>query len=126
VLTLSLLEGVVLGLALAGVLMLRRAVRARVRFEGPDGDRRCRVVVEGMLSFLSVPALSRALGAVPAGAPVRVELAVDYVDHAASDHLGAWTARHRGTGASVEVSGRGVAGARAEPAGSPRPQESLE
>jgi carbonic anhydrase len=103
VLTLTLLEGVVIGLVLAGLVMLRRAVRARVRLVAPDGAGQWRVVVEGTLSFLSVPALSRTLSAVPAGAPVRVELVVDYLDHAAYDHLHAWTARRRAHGAEVVV-----------------------
>jgi carbonic anhydrase len=108
VLTLTLLEGVVIGLVLAGLVMLRRAVRARVRLVAPDGTgsdgaTQWRVVVEGTLSFLSVPALSRTLSAVPAGAPVRVELVVDYLDHAAYDHLHAWTARRRAHGAEVVV-----------------------
>jgi carbonic anhydrase len=102
VLALNLLEGVGIGLALAGLLVLRRAVRARVRTEHPvDGSRR--LVAEGLLSFLSVPALSRELAAVPPGVPVRVDLNVDYLDHAARDHIDSWATRHRATGGSVEV-----------------------
>jgi carbonic anhydrase len=66
------------------------------------------VIVEGTLSFLSVPAFSRTLAAVPAGAPVRVELVVDYLDHAAFDHLDAWTARRRASGAEVVVTEPGA------------------
>jgi carbonic anhydrase len=107
---LTLLEGVAIGLVLAGLLMLRRAARARVRVDEPTGGVPRRVVVEGTLSFLSVPALARVLNAVPGGEPVRVDLVVDYLDHTAFDHLESWTRRHRATGASVEVS---------EPAGRP-------
>ena len=109
VLALNLLEGVAVGLALAGLLTLRRAARARVSIEEPADAAPRRVVVQGTLSFLSVPRLSRMLAAVPAGEPVRVELAVDYLDHAASDHLEAWTARHRASGGSVEVVATGAA-----------------
>jgi carbonic anhydrase len=98
---LNLLEGVAIGLVLAGLMVLRRAVRARVRIER-EGELH-RVVVEGTLSFLSVPTLSRVLSEVPAGAPARIELVVDYLDHAAFDHLEAWTRLHRGTGGFVEV-----------------------
>ena len=102
VLALNLLEGVGIGLALAGLLVLRRAVRARVRTEhSMDGSRR--LVAEGLLSFLSVPALSREPAAVPPGVPVRVDLNVDYLDHAARDHIDSWATRHRATGGSVEV-----------------------
>jgi carbonic anhydrase len=102
VLLLNLLEGVAIGLALAAVLMVRKAMRTAVTLEtssvGP-----MRVVVGGMLSFLSIPALARVLGKVPAGQAVQVDLVVDYLDHAAFDHLDGWVRRHRGTGAWVRV-----------------------
>ena len=101
VLALNLLEGVAIGLVLAGLLVLRRAVRARVRVEAAAG--RWWVVAEGLLSFLSVPSLSRELAAVPAGASVHVDLRVDYIDHAARDHLASWAERHRASGGSVEI-----------------------
>ncbi|MCF7548403.1 bifunctional SulP family inorganic anion transporter/carbonic anhydrase [Pseudonocardia sp. WMMC193] len=100
---LNLLEGVALGLVLAAVLMIWRAARARVRVEEPDRTTPRRVVVEGTLSFLSVPALSRVLQAVPEGEPVRVDLVVDYLDHTAFDHIQGWSRRHRATGGFVEV-----------------------
>lgn len=108
VLALNLLEGVAIGLVLAGLVTLRRAVRARVRVVEPEGAGPWRVVVEGTLSFLSVPALSRRLAAVPPGAPVRVELVVDYLDHTAFDHLDAWTALQRASGAEVVVTEPGA------------------
>ncbi|WP_344735605.1 carbonic anhydrase [Pseudonocardia petroleophila] len=100
----TLLEGVAIGLAVAGIIMLRRAVRARIRLEppGPTGAEH-RIVVDGTLSFLSVPALSRVLAQVPAGEPVRIDLPVDYLDHTASDHLDTWTRTHRATGAEVDM-----------------------
>ncbi|MGI5129392.1 SulP family inorganic anion transporter [Pseudonocardia sp. CA-107938] len=102
VLLVNLLAGVGLGLAVAGLLMVRRAVRTRVHLETPDDGPR-RVAIGGTLSFLSVPLLARVLGQVPAGAPVHVDLVVDYLDHAAFDHLDAWVRRHRATGAWVRV-----------------------
>ncbi|WP_214369421.1 SulP family inorganic anion transporter [Pseudonocardia sp. H11422] len=117
VLVLNLLEGVLIGLVLAGLLVLHRAVRARVRLEetGDGTSGPLRVVVGGTLSFLSVPALSRVLGEVPAGAPVRIDLIVDYLDHAAYDHLDGWTKRHRATGAWVQVSEPGAVDAAEHP-----------
>jgi carbonic anhydrase len=110
---LNLLEGVAIGLLLAGLLMLRRAARARVRVQEPTGSAPRRIVVEGTLSFLSVPALSRVLNEVPGGDPVRVDLVVDYLDHTAYDHLESWTRRHRATGGWVEVNE--PVGTRADP-----------
>ncbi|MBW0106151.1 SulP family inorganic anion transporter [Pseudonocardia sp. KRD291] len=106
VLLLNLLEGVAIGLALAGVMLLVRAVRSRPQLDGADGanaDGPMVLRVEGSLSFLAVPALSRRLGEIPAGRDVRIDLVTDYLDHAAYDHLQAWTERHRSTGARVEV-----------------------
>jgi carbonic anhydrase len=135
VMALNLLEGVALGLALAALQVLRRAVRARVRHEAPrpgigrpgggydsfddsDGDSAAgagagaeehRVTVEGAVTFLCVPRLSRVLGDIPAGADTRVELAAHYLDHAARDHLNAWALRQRATGARVVVTDRASA-----------------
>ncbi|MEJ8277786.1 SulP family inorganic anion transporter [Pseudonocardia spirodelae] len=99
---LNLLEGVVIGLVLAGLLLLWRAVRSRPHLEQAD-DGSCELVVEGSLSFLAVPRLSRELAAVPHGCDVTVRLVTDYLDHAAYDHLLAWKARHEGTGGTVTV-----------------------
>lgn len=102
VVLLNLLEGVLAGLVLAGLLLLWRAVRARPHLDhGPEG--RCELVVEGSVSFLAVPRLARELHAVPRGADVTVRLVTDYLDRAAYDHLLAWKARHEGTGGTVTV-----------------------
>ncbi|MBN9734579.1 carbonic anhydrase [Pseudonocardia sp. P1] len=99
---LNLLEGVVAGLVLAGLMLLWRAVRSRPHLEqAADGS--CELVIEGSLSFLAVPRLSRELNAVPRGTDVTVRLVTDYLDHAAYDHLLAWKARHEGTGGTVVV-----------------------
>jgi len=104
VVLLNLLEGVAIGLAVAAVVMLHRAVRARIRLVSPTqpGDPH-HLVVEGALGFLAVPTLSRTLSRVPAGVDVRIDLVVDYLDHAAYDHLDTWVGRHRLTGAHVEI-----------------------
>ncbi len=114
VLLVNLLAGVGMGLAVAGLLMLHRAVRSRVHLEVPDDGPR-RVAIGGTLSFLSVPLLARVLAQVPAGAPVHVDLVVDYLDHAAFDHLDAWVRRHRATGAWVRVTEPGEVDADAAP-----------
>jgi carbonic anhydrase len=106
VMALNLLEGVAIGLALAALMVLRRAVRARVRHHGPGSGDEHRITVEGAATFLCVPALSRVLAKVPDGAPARVDLAAHYIDHAAHEHLDAWARRQRATGASVVVTAR--------------------
>jgi carbonic anhydrase len=103
VMMLNLLEGVALGLVAAALVVLRRVVKARVRHQPPDGTAEHRVVVEGAVTFLFVPALSRALSRVPAGAPARIDLNAHYLDHAAQDHLDTWVTRQRAGGAAVVV-----------------------
>jgi carbonic anhydrase len=103
---LDLLMGVLIGFALSVVLMLRRVVWAKLRVSRtplPDGLDHWTVVVEGTLSFLSIPRLSRVLSHVPEGAPVDVELAVDFLDHATYEHLVMWRDQHEKTGGVVHI-----------------------
>ncbi|TCP50810.1 carbonic anhydrase [Tamaricihabitans halophyticus] len=114
VLALNLLEGVLIGLALSVLLMLRRVVWAQVRAERaerthPDAPEHWIVVVEGTLSFLSIPRLSRVLGKVPARSFVELELVVDFLDHAAYEHLTVWKRQHEAAGGSVLVDEVGLA-----------------
>jgi carbonic anhydrase len=107
VMALNLLEGVALGLALAALQVLRRAVRARVRHHGAgSAEGEHLVTVDGAATFLCVPTLSKVLADIPAGADTRLELAAHYLDHAARDHLDAWAVRQRATGARVVVTDR--------------------
>ncbi|MFI5509408.1 SulP family inorganic anion transporter [Mycobacterium sp. NPDC051804] len=99
---LNLLEGVLIGLALAIVLVLWRVVRARIKAE-PIGDGEWRVLVEGSCSFLSLPRLAKTLATVPAGSAVTVELSVDYIDHAAHEVIEDWCRQHRNAGGTVEI-----------------------
>ncbi|HVE96161.1 MAG TPA: carbonic anhydrase [Pseudonocardiaceae bacterium] len=79
---LNLLEGVLIGLGLSLLLVLRRVVWSVVHAQqvrpASEEEPACwRVVVEGTLSFLSVPRLTRVLAQVPAGSHVVVEMVVD-------------------------------------------------
>ncbi|ODU04011.1 MAG: transporter [Pseudonocardia sp. SCN 73-27] len=102
VLLTDLLTGVAAGFAAAGLLVLGRVVRSRVRFHAAD-EGPGTVAVEGTVSFLAVPRLLRVLAKVPAGSDVRVHVAAHYLDHAARDHLDTWSSRHRATGGAVEL-----------------------
>ncbi|WP_410588401.1 bifunctional SulP family inorganic anion transporter/carbonic anhydrase [Amycolatopsis sp. lyj-23] len=90
----NLLTGVAAGILLALALMLRRMIFSGIHVER-DGDRH-RVVIEGALTFLSVPRLTRVLADVPPHADVTLELLVDYLDHAAFDCLRGWQQAHAG------------------------------
>jgi carbonic anhydrase len=105
---LNLLEGVLLGLGLSLLLVLRRVVWSavhaqQVRPASGGAPAYWRVLVEGTLSFLSVPRLSRVLSQVPGGSHVVVEMLVDFLDHAAYEHLASWQRQHEANGGTVVV-----------------------
>src|SRR5262249_48343754 len=105
---LNLLTGVLIGLGLSLLLVLRRVVWSAVHPQqlGPeaaDPPASWRVVVEGTLSFLSIPRLSQVLARVPPGSHVTVEMVVDFLDHAAYEHLATWRRQHEATGGTVIV-----------------------
>jgi len=105
---LNLLEGVLIGLGLSVLMVLRRVVWSgvhaeRVRAASATEPAYWRVVVEGTLSFLSIPRLSRVLAQVPGGSHVVVEMVVDFLDHAAYEHLATWQRQHEAAGGTVVV-----------------------
>jgi carbonic anhydrase len=112
----DLLTGVLVGLGLALLMVLRRVVWASIEVQEPSrgadgsGSGAWHVVVEGALCFLSIPRLSRRLARIPADADVVVDLVTDYLDHAAYDHLSEWEARRRLGGGSVRVDEVGTMG----------------
>ncbi|MHA3023672.1 SulP family inorganic anion transporter [Mycobacterium sp. BMJ-28] len=99
---LNLLEGVLIGLALAVALTVWRVVRVKIA-TAEVSDNQWRVDVEGSCTFLSLPKLTSALAAVPDGAHVTVELSVDFMDHAAHEAIEAWRRQHETTGGSVHI-----------------------
>ena len=101
VVVLDLLTGVLVGIAAAALLMLRRLLWSGIHAEHAGDE--WRVVVEGALSALSIPRLSTVLGEIPRGARVTLELVVDYLDHAAFDMLSAWQLAHERAGGEVVV-----------------------
>lgn len=110
VVLLGLGEGVLTGMAVAGVLALRRLTRLAVRVEEAvpsagdrPGEPTWHVVVEGTLTFLGVPRLSRALAAVPPGAGVDLDLNVDFMDHAAFETVHHWRMAHERLGGRVDI-----------------------
>ncbi|MFI0943330.1 bifunctional SulP family inorganic anion transporter/carbonic anhydrase [Streptomyces sp. NPDC021020] len=140
VVVLGVLQGVAAGVAVAAVLALRRLTHTRItvtkeyageikeslksdkseeKEESPgkvqDACARVSVRVTGQLTFLAVPRLTRALAQVPDGAEAVVELDGSFMDHAASEALHSWCARHRGRGGRVAL-GDGAGHALREPA----------
>lgn len=126
---LNLLEGVAIGLAVAVAITVWRVVRASVHAELIDDQdpEAWHVVVEGTLSFLALPRLSHVLASIPAGSRVTVEIAVDFLDHAAYEVIDEWARRHRSTGGSVFIDEIGEDAMREATAGPPtrRPHSAI-
>jgi carbonic anhydrase len=101
VIFLGLLEGVLLGIAVTVATALWRTTRVDVDIE--EGDGHWHVTLHGTLIFLGVPRLVGALGRLPAGAEVTLDLEVDFIDHAAFEALGAWVEAYRQAGGSVRI-----------------------
>ncbi|WP_239116930.1 SulP family inorganic anion transporter [Planotetraspora phitsanulokensis] len=102
VVVIGLAEGVAIGLGLAALLALLRLTRVSVRAWAAD-DGRWRIAVDGSLTFLAVPRLTKALAAVPAGAAVDLDLNIDFLDNAAFEALQAWRLEHERGGGTVDV-----------------------
>lgn len=97
----NLLAGVGLGLALSVFFVLRRLSMTEVRREQRDGN--WHVVVEGSLTFASVPKLMTELGKLPAASTVYIDLAVDFIDHSAFEALHGWRQNHERAGGKVDI-----------------------
>ncbi|MEU6484506.1 SulP family inorganic anion transporter [Streptomyces sp. NPDC046887] len=104
VVLIGILEGVALGILVAGGTAMHRLTHTRITRETEDGLQRVRV--RGQLTFLAVPRLSRALHQIPHGARVVVELDGSFMDHAAYEALQDWQTAHIARGGLVEMTGR--------------------
>ncbi|MGW2319517.1 SulP family inorganic anion transporter [Streptomyces sp. NPDC001680] len=101
---LGVLQGVLLGVAVAVAVALHHLTRTRITHEEKEGVHHVRI--QGQLTFLVVPRLSRALHLVPQGAHAVVELDGSFMDHAAYESLQDWTCAHTARGGTAELSGR--------------------
>ncbi|MFF0488075.1 SulP family inorganic anion transporter [Nocardia sp. NPDC003482] len=117
---LNLLEGVLIGLALAFVLLLWRVVRVSVVASPVAGTDRWFVSIDGTCTFLALPKLSTQFAKVPAGTEVLVELTVDFLDHAAYEAIHDWARQHENTGGRVEFVEIGTARMEHATAGPPQ------
>ena len=105
---LNLLEGVIIGLALAAASVLWRVLRAEIKAHQPAGpDAAWRITIAGSCSFFALPRLNRVLQAVPEGHQMVVEMNADYLDHAFREALIAWQNQYQATGGSVSLEEHG-------------------
>lgn len=127
VVILNLLEGVIIGLALAALCVLWRVLRAQIHAHTPSaGSLPWRVTIDGSCSFFALPRLNRVLHSVPASEDVVVELNADYLDHAFREALVAWQTQHRNTGASVTLEEHGTTAFRDAADNTPQRQDPRE
>ncbi|MFF8975318.1 bifunctional SulP family inorganic anion transporter/carbonic anhydrase [Streptomyces cellulosae] len=113
VISLGVLEGVGLGIAVAVGVALHRLTRTRIIHAEENGVHH--VHVRGQLTFLAVPRLSRALHLVPQGADAVVALDGSFMDHAAYETLQDWQTTHTAHGGTVKITGRRTGVRIAEP-----------
>ncbi|MEV7606825.1 bifunctional SulP family inorganic anion transporter/carbonic anhydrase [Paenarthrobacter sp. NPDC089322] len=124
---LNLLEGVIIGLALAALSVLWRVLRARIQAHTPVSEGLpWRITVEGSCSFFALPRLNRVLHSVPEGKDVVVELNADYLDHAFREALVAWQSQHHTTGGTVTIEEHGTTVFRDAADNTPQRQEPRE
>jgi len=97
----NLLAGVGIGIAVSVFYAIRRLSSVRIEKRLEDGV--SKVVIRGTLTFACVPKLNAELSALPAGGKVDIDLAVDYIDHAAFESLHGWRLNHEKTGGQVSI-----------------------
>ena len=97
----NLLAGVGIGLGLSVFFLLRRLSNTEVQMEQREG--KWHVKIGGTLTFASVPKLNGELSKIPAGQPVDIDLAVDFIDHSAFEALHGWRQNHEKTGGEVDI-----------------------
>jgi carbonic anhydrase len=101
VVALGLIEGVLLGMAVAVLVALRRLAHLTIRSRQHGAVRH--VAVEGSLTFLGVPKLTKHLRRVPAGSRVELHLRLDFMDHAAFEAIRVWRHDHERGGGQVSI-----------------------
>jgi carbonic anhydrase len=102
---LNLLEGVAIGLAVAIGLLLVRVTRApvSVRPVGGEQSKQWRIDIDGTLSFLLLPRLTKALASVPQGSEVTLNVNADYIDDSVSEVISDWQRAHEARGGVVAI-----------------------
>lgn len=101
VLVFNLLVGVGIGVAFSVFFAIRRLSMTEIRLE--QRGERWHVVIEGTMTFACVPKLNMELSRAPAGADVDLDLAVDYIAHAAFEALHGWRRNHEKSGGRVDI-----------------------
>jgi carbonic anhydrase len=96
---------VAIGLGLAITMLLVRISRAPivVRPDGEEQTARWRVEIDGTLSFLLLPRLTKMLATLPPGSHVKFRLNADYIDDAVSEAIADWRRAYEANGGVVDI-----------------------
>jgi carbonic anhydrase len=119
----NLLAGVFIGVALSVFLAIRRLSTTEVSLE--QRGEKWHVVIKGTMTFACVPKVNAELSRIPAGAPVDIDLAVDFIDHSAFEALHGWRQNHERTGGHVDIDETHEEWYRPAAEGKPRAQRTL-
>ena len=102
----DLLTGVLVGIALSLLELIPNLRNLRLKVVQGEADGRHTVTFNGAATFVTLPKLSGALDAIPAGTPVRLDMTrLSAADHTCAELLKDWLARRRAGGGEVELYG---------------------
>lgn len=98
----DLLTGVLLGLALSSIKILRQLSHLSISIEQDPSVRHLVINLRGAATFLRLPKLVRALEKVPPGASVEIKANLQLIDPACVEHIKQWRKRHSQSGGRIE------------------------
>ncbi len=100
----NLLEGVMIGIAVAVVKLLRSLSHLQVELREDLAAHRTVLHLAGSATFLRLPFLVEALDRVSADTELHVEVAdLDYIDHACLELLTSWERQHKAAGGKLVI-----------------------
>jgi MFS superfamily sulfate permease-like transporter len=106
VVSVDLLTGVLVGIALTALELLPHIRRLRLKVEESRHDDAHAIALDGTATFVTLPKLSDALESVPPGKRIRLDVSrLMGADHTTAAMLHEWLQRRRATGAVVEIEG---------------------
>ena len=102
----DLLTGVLVGIALSLLELIPHLRQLRLKVDSREDATGSEITLAGAATFLTLPRLTGAIEAVPAGMPVRLDLTgVSAVDHTSAETLRDWLQRRRAAGSPVAMTG---------------------
>ncbi|MBU6961288.1 SulP family inorganic anion transporter [Pseudomonas sp. CVAP len=105
----DLLTGVLVGFGLTLAKLAWKASRLKISLVDLPAEGEMELRLMGAATFLKVPALTRVLGAIPAGATVHVPLNnLSYIDHSCLELLEEWGRANASKGSKLLIEARGL------------------